>query len=94
MSDRSCTPVFGVKPCYRDCFILVYPFLMKVALKIALVASNLNLGVFIVIANDKIDLNAQSTKVKHYFHSISMTTIQFPSTNTPGIKQQLLTRQS
>ena len=66
---------------------------MRVALKIALVTSNLNLGVFIVITNDKMKL-MQSTKVKHYFHGISMTTIQFPLTNTPGIKQQLLTRQS
>ena len=54
------------------------------------VSGNLTRGTFTVIAKDNIDLNARSTKVKHHFHGISMTAMQFPSTERPGFEQQVL----
>ena len=54
------------------------------------VSGNLTRGTFTVIAKDNIDVNARSTKVKHHFHGISMTAMQFPSTKRPGFEQQVL----
>lgn len=54
------------------------------------VSGNLEFGTFMVIAKDNIDVNARSTKIKHHFHGISMTTIQFPSANQPGTKRDVI----
>ena len=76
--------------CISICTNIGLNLLRKYPLDGVFFFSNLSLGIFTVVAKDNIDLNARSTKVKQHFHGISMTTMQFPSKDCPGIKQQLL----
>ena len=64
--------------------------LKKYDLEGVFVANHLNLEAFTIIAKDKIDLNAVSTKVKKHFHGISMTIMQFPSKENQGVKQNVI----
>ena len=50
----------------------------------------MTIGTFTIIAKDNIDLNSRSTKVKQHFHGVSMTTMQFPTADNPGIEQHVL----
>ena len=64
--------------------------LKKYDLEDVIFASHLTLGTFAIIAKDNDDLNARSTKVKKHFHGISMTTMQFPTKQNQGMKQNII----
>ena len=61
--------------------------LKKYKLEGVFVASHLNIETLTIIAEDNVDLNSISTKVKRHFHGISMTIMQFPSRENQGVKQ-------
>ena len=61
--------------------------LKKYKLEGVFVASHLNIEKFTITAEDNIDLNSISTKVKKHFHGFSMTIMQFPSRENQGVKQ-------
>ena len=75
--------------CLSICNNISLNMLKKYDLEGVFVASHLTLETFTIIAKDNIDLNAISTKVKH-FHGISMTTTQFPSKENQGVKQNVI----
>ena len=58
--------------------------LKKYDLELVFVASHLIHETFAIIAKDNIDLNAI------YFSGISMTTMQFPSKENQGVKQNVI----
>ena len=84
----------GISISYERCLIICNNISLNMLKRYerdgVFVSSNLTLGTFTVIAKDNIDLNARSTKVKHHFHGISMTAMQFPSKDRPGFEQQVL----
>ena len=76
--------------CLSICNNISLNMLKKCNLEDVFVASHLTLETFTIIAKDNIDLNAISTKVKKHFHGISMTTMQFPSNENQGVKQNVV----
>ena len=43
-------------------------------------------GIFTVIAKDNIDLNSSSSTATSHYHGTSMSILQFPTKDTPGIE--------
>ena len=70
--------------CLSICNNIGLNILKKYDLELVFVASHLIHETFAIIAKDNIDLNAI------YFSGISMTTMQFPSKENQGVKQNVI----
>ena len=64
--------------------------LKKYKLEGVFVASHLSIETFTSTAEDNVDLISISTKVKKHFHGISMTIMQFPSSENQCVKQNII----
>ena len=64
--------------------------LKKYKLEVVFVASHLSIETFTSTAEDNVDLISISTKVKKHFHGISMTIMQFPSSENQCVKQNII----
>ena len=49
-----------------------------------LLHSNLNKGIFTLVAKDNIDQNTRSTTAGRHYHETSMTVMQYPAKDNPG----------
>ena len=76
--------------CLSICNDIGLNMLKKYDLEGMFVGSHVTLEIFIIIANDNIELNARSTTVNKHFHRISKTTMQFPSKENQGVKQNVI----
>ena len=62
----------------------------KCDLEAVFVVTHLSVETFTIITKDNIGLNTISTKVKKRFHGISMKTMQVPSKENQGVKQNVI----